>query len=88
MILDLSRLFPDSWWEKKKKTEFTVPPLLTGDSYTGPTGPGDAADLCKCNTVVYSLMSACDACQGGKWFPCVPFLPLSRPSLGILTVYS
>ncbi|KAI0247545.1 hypothetical protein BJV78DRAFT_909637 [Lactifluus subvellereus] len=48
---------------------FTIPPLPPGDSYTGPTGPGDAADLCKCNTVVYSLMSACDACQGAMWLP-------------------
>lgn len=47
---------------------FTIPALAPGNSYTGPTGPGDANDLCKCNTVVYSLMSACDACQGAKWF--------------------
>lgn len=47
---------------------FTIPNLDSGNSYTGPTGPGDANDLCKCNTVVYSLMSACDACQGAKWF--------------------
>ncbi|KAI9452880.1 hypothetical protein BJY52DRAFT_891820 [Lactarius psammicola] len=47
---------------------FTIPNLDPGNSYTGPTGPGDANDLCKCNTVVYSLMSACDACQGAKWF--------------------
>ncbi|KAI0246211.1 hypothetical protein BJV78DRAFT_177447 [Lactifluus subvellereus] len=49
--------------------DFTIPPLHPGDSYTGPTGPGDATDLCKCNTVVYSLMSACDACQGAQWLP-------------------
>ncbi|KAI9443925.1 hypothetical protein H4582DRAFT_1917847 [Lactarius indigo] len=47
---------------------FTIPNLEPGNSYTGPTGPGDENDLCKCNTVVYSLMSACDACQGAKWF--------------------
>ncbi|KAH9971460.1 hypothetical protein BJV74DRAFT_244694 [Russula compacta] len=47
---------------------FTIPDLIPDDSYVGPTGTGDAADLCKCNTIVYSLMSACDACQGGKWF--------------------
>ncbi|KAI9436124.1 hypothetical protein F5148DRAFT_25864 [Russula earlei] len=47
---------------------FSIPDLVSGDSYTGPTGAGDSSDLCKCNTVVYSLMSACDACQGGLWF--------------------
>jgi len=47
---------------------FTIPNLGAGNSYTGPTGTGDDNDLCKCNTVVYSLMSACDACQGAKWF--------------------
>jgi len=47
---------------------FTIPILGYGNSYTGPTGSGDDDDLCKCNTVVYSLMSACDACQGAKWF--------------------
>jgi len=25
--------------------------------------------LCKCNTVVYSLLSACGACQGATWLP-------------------
>jgi hypothetical protein len=61
------------------KTAFTIPTLTSNDiSYTGPTGPSDENDLCKCNTVVYSLMSACGACQGSKWFSCVrPFLFLS-----------
>jgi len=48
---------------------FVIPSLTLDDySYIGPTGSGDATDLCKCNTVVYSLMSACDACQGANWF--------------------
>lgn len=47
---------------------FTIPVLVPGDSYVGPTGSSDASDLCKCNTVVYSLMSACDACQDALWF--------------------
>jgi len=55
---------------------FTIPDLLPGDSYIGPTGPSDAGDLCKCNTVVYSLMSACDACQDALWFSCV-FAPFA-----------
>jgi len=45
---------------------FAVPPLAPGYEYTGPSGNGDA-DLCKCNTVTYSLLSACDACQGELW---------------------
>ncbi|KAH9992127.1 hypothetical protein BJV77DRAFT_1003629 [Russula vinacea] len=47
---------------------FSIPVLVPGDSYVGPTGSSDASDLCKCNTVVYSLMSACDACQDALWF--------------------
>jgi len=45
---------------------FSIPALQPGSSYSGPTGSDDS-DLCKCNTVVYSLLSACDACQGGQW---------------------
>jgi hypothetical protein len=47
---------------------FTIAPLMPGGnhSYTGPSGPDDS-DLCKCNTVAYSLISACDACQGSTW---------------------
>jgi len=47
---------------------FVIPSLDLNDSYIGPTGPDDASDTCKCSTVVYSLMSACSACQGGLWF--------------------
>ena len=64
-------------------TVFTIPPLANDSfSYIGPTGPGDSADLCKCNTVVYSLMSACDACQGANWFSYVRFPPVV-PRLGV-----
>jgi hypothetical protein len=35
-------------------------------SYSGPSGSDDT-DLCKCNTIAYSLLSACDACQGAEW---------------------
>jgi len=47
---------------------FEIPPLDSNDSYIGPSGSDDASDTCKCSTVVYSLMSACGACQGGLWF--------------------
>ncbi|KAH9992128.1 hypothetical protein BJV77DRAFT_453678 [Russula vinacea] len=62
---------------------FTVNPLLPGYSYTGPSGVDDS-NLCKCNTVSYSLISACDACQGAAWitwseyvFNCTKVLPPS-----------
>ncbi|KAF8261139.1 hypothetical protein EI94DRAFT_1746677 [Lactarius quietus] len=47
---------------------FVIPALLPQNSYAGPTGTDDA-DLCKCNTVVYNLINACDACQGSPWLP-------------------
>ena len=49
---------------------FEVPTLQPGQSYNGPND-ADKGDLCKCNTVVYNLVSACDACQGESWIPCV-----------------
>ncbi|KAN0140943.1 hypothetical protein V8E53_001387 [Lactarius tabidus] len=45
---------------------FSIPALLPQNSYTGPSGIDDN-DPCKCNTVVYNLISACDACQGASW---------------------
>jgi hypothetical protein len=49
---------------------FTVPVLPPDQSYSGPSG-ADKGNTCKCNTVVYNLISACDACQGEPWTPCV-----------------
>ena len=49
---------------------FSIPPLISGNSYTGPAGV-DNGDACKCNTVLYNLISACDACQGASWILCV-----------------
>ena len=47
---------------------FTVSALLPGYEYAGPSGKGKADDnLCECNTVTYSLLSACDACQSETW---------------------
>ena len=45
---------------------FTIDPLLPGETYIGPGG-ADNDDMCKCNTIVYCLISACDACQGADW---------------------
>jgi hypothetical protein len=47
---------------------FTVPVLPPDQSYSGPSG-ADKGNTCKCNTVVYNLISACDACQGEPWTP-------------------
>ncbi|KAI9459394.1 hypothetical protein F5148DRAFT_1218816 [Russula earlei] len=45
--------------------QFQIPPLTPGVLYGGPFAGGST--LCQCNTVVYSLVSACGACQGGSW---------------------
>ncbi|KAH9955848.1 hypothetical protein BC827DRAFT_827384 [Russula dissimulans] len=45
---------------------FTISSLMPGYTYSGPSGPDDS-NLCKCSTVAYSLISACDACQGSSW---------------------
>ncbi|KAI9446131.1 hypothetical protein H4582DRAFT_2052239 [Lactarius indigo] len=47
---------------------FTFYALQPGNYYTGPGG-SDNGDPCKCNTVVYNLISACGACQGESWIP-------------------
>lgn len=59
--------------------EFTVPPLPPGYKYAGPSS-FDGSNLCKCNTIVYSLLSACGACQGESWFTYDPSY-LSKSSL-------
>ena len=46
---------------------FTINALQPGYSYTGPAGGIDDSNMCKCNTVSYSLISACDGCQGSDW---------------------
>ena len=47
---------------------FTINALTPGYSYMGPdAGTIDASNMCKCNTITYSLISACDACQGAEW---------------------
>lgn len=46
---------------------FTVPELALGHTYTGPNITVIEDELCNCNTVVYSLISACAACQDREW---------------------
>ncbi|KAI0321647.1 hypothetical protein OF83DRAFT_1098441 [Amylostereum chailletii] len=47
---------------------FTIEPLQPGNAYGGPTG-SDRGDVCKCNSVAYSTISACSACQSRSWVP-------------------
>ncbi|KAH7913751.1 hypothetical protein BJ138DRAFT_1111200 [Hygrophoropsis aurantiaca] len=44
---------------------WSVPALPPGDLYLGPTEA--QAQQCECNTVVYSLISACGACQNASF---------------------
>jgi len=62
---------------------FTIKSLAPGHHYTGPSDYDDA-DSCMCNTVTYSLLSACAACQGEEWiwwpkytYNCTNVLPAS-----------
>jgi len=45
--------------------QLNIPPLSSSAQYTGPpSGPNNS---CQCNTVVYSLISACGGCQNSTW---------------------
>ena len=46
------------------RTVFDIATLPQGSLYRGPDAGQD--NLCVCNTVVYSLVSACGACQGAS----------------------
>ncbi|KAK0240044.1 hypothetical protein EDD85DRAFT_471810 [Armillaria nabsnona] len=46
-------------------TTFLVPALPNGSHYTGPNTA--QANLCNCNTVTYSLISACADCQNRQY---------------------
>ncbi|KAN0140940.1 hypothetical protein V8E53_001384 [Lactarius tabidus] len=48
-------------------TDFHFIPLRPDQGYLGPQSD-QAGDLCLCNSVIYSLVSACAACQGAQWF--------------------
>ena len=49
-------------------SEFDLIPLPSGiQYYNGPDAQQQDRFPCQCNTVVYSLMSACGACQGASW---------------------
>jgi len=44
---------------------FTLDSLGPGLVYLGPSE--SVANPCRCNTVYYSMLSACAACQGNRW---------------------
>ena len=50
--------------------EYTIQQIPQGSHYTGPSGSDDG-DICRCNSVYYSLISACVGCQKGVWIPYV-----------------
>ncbi|KAH9998083.1 hypothetical protein BJV74DRAFT_883221 [Russula compacta] len=49
-------------------SQFTIPPLDQGAHYTGPSA-SDPARACECNSVFYSMISACTGCQKRVWIP-------------------
>ncbi|KAH9973124.1 hypothetical protein BGW80DRAFT_286675 [Lactifluus volemus] len=48
----------------------SLPALPLGGSY-----PPSNDSSCKCSSVVYSLLSACAACQGGSWISWSDYIP-------------
>jgi len=56
--------------------EWFVPSLVAQGPYNPPSGTG--ATSCRCNTVLYDLLSACSVCQGGlvgTWPDWISFCP-------------
>jgi len=52
--------------------EFDLPALPHGFVYYGPSNrPRDRESNCVCNSVFYSLLSACGYCQERDWIPYV-----------------
>lgn len=47
---------------------YTLDALLPGYNYVAALSPATSS-LCACNTVTYSLLSACSACQDVPWLP-------------------
>src|SRR5712671_1769312 len=49
-------------------SEFGISPISSPAMYPGPLSDKNTSlPLCLCNTVVYSLISACGGCQGTTW---------------------
>jgi hypothetical protein len=54
--------FSCTTFSSSPRTAPSLPALPLGGSY-----PPSNDSSCKCSSVVYSLLSACAACQGGSW---------------------
>jgi hypothetical protein len=67
--------------------DYTLIPLPPGYSYFGPDGPANDI-LCYCNTVEYSLISACAACQGEEWIMCGYIVSSSQLRTAYVSVIS
>ena len=50
--------------------EFTLDPLPAGTGGLYVVLDADSTNMCFCNTVSYSLLSACAACQEAGWTKC------------------
>ncbi|KAH9955186.1 hypothetical protein BGW80DRAFT_375934 [Lactifluus volemus] len=67
----------------------SIPPLSPGSTYSGTTGSSYDGPTCMCSTVVYSLLSACAACQGGSWISWSNYIPnCSGSDLSIPYLYA
>ena len=51
--------------DSRSSIVFSVPSLSSGEQYVGPD-PQFATD-CRCNTVFYSMLAACSACQDAEY---------------------
>ncbi|KAJ3812314.1 hypothetical protein F5876DRAFT_74964 [Lentinula aff. lateritia] len=47
-------------------TQYSIPPINTTENYGGPS-TGQQDNPCQCSSVMYILLSACGACQGGTF---------------------
>ncbi|KAH9955185.1 hypothetical protein BGW80DRAFT_1396314 [Lactifluus volemus] len=54
---------------------FSLGPLQPGQMYVGPSLQQVNVESCECGTVLYSLMCACGACQGGTWISWSNYIP-------------
>ncbi|KAJ4487766.1 hypothetical protein J3R30DRAFT_845604 [Lentinula aciculospora] len=64
--LDQSPCVVASFLGQACDTQYSIPSINTNQHYGGPTtGPQD--NPCQCSSVMYILLSACGACQGGSF---------------------
>ncbi|KAF9218336.1 hypothetical protein BS17DRAFT_829703 [Gyrodon lividus] len=61
---------------------YSVPAILPTQEYAAPSGT--YANSCECNTVAYSLVSACAACQGANYITWLAWTPNCNETAGSL----